>query len=56
MTDIINIVEMFGLKITQIQLNEAILSSCKGVKDLKKFDLEKFIVWLIKNIPILQKK
>jgi hypothetical protein len=28
MTEIINIVEMFGLKITQIQLNEAILSSC----------------------------
>jgi hypothetical protein len=53
MTEIINIVEMFGLKITQIQLNEAILSSCQGVKDLKKFDLDKFTIWLTKNIPIL---
>jgi hypothetical protein len=47
---------MFGLKITNLQLTEAMLVSCANSKDPNKFSFDLLAKWLLNNIPIMQPK
>ena len=40
--DFLKIVGTFGLKLTKLQLTEAMLVSCRNTTDLTKFRMDKF--------------
>ena len=51
--DLRQIVNEFGLRITDLHLAEALWVSCDSSKDLSKFEFDQFAKWLMRNIPLL---
>lgn len=54
--EILAIVDLFGVKMTQVQLAEAKLGGCGGSHDIRKFSFSNFVKWFSQNMPLMHYK